>query len=76
MWKAWPIGLRKMISDAQRKQALDDIRENIVRSGYHVYLVFGGTTPRFAYTIGVSETLGFELVLAGAVFYMRDEVRK
>jgi len=63
-----------MISDAQRKRALDDIRENIARSGQHIYVVIGDTTPRFAYTIGANVALGFELVLAGAIFYMREEV--
>jgi len=63
-----------MISEDQRKRALDDIREHIDRSGQHVYVVSGGATPRFAYTIGASELIGVELILAGAVFYMKDEV--
>ncbi len=63
-----------MITKAQKKQALDDIRENIARSGHHIYLVSGGQTPRFAYTIGVSESIGVELILAGAILYMMDEV--
>jgi hypothetical protein len=65
-----------MAREAQRKQALDDIRENIARYGLHVYLVFGGPTPRFAYTIGLSESIGAELILAGAIFYMKDDVLK
>ena len=60
----------------QRKLALDRIRENIARSGHHVYVVSGGATPRFAYTIGVSESIGVELILAGAIFYMKDDVLK
>lgn len=63
-----------MVNEAKRKVALDDIRENIARSGQHVYVVAGGSTPRFAYTIGVSESIGIELILAGAVFYTLDEV--
>jgi Domain of unknown function (DUF4262) len=65
-----------MISQEQRKRTLDDIRENIARSGQHIYMVMGETTPRFAYTIGVSESVGVELILAGAIFYMRDDVEK
>jgi hypothetical protein len=65
-----------MISEEQRKRALNDIRENIARSGQHIYMVMGETTPRFAYTIGVSEPTGVELILAGAIFYMRDEVER
>jgi hypothetical protein len=65
-----------MISADQRKRALHDIRENIARNGQPVYLVFGETTPRFAYTIGVSESVGVKLILAGAIFYKRDDVAK
>jgi hypothetical protein len=65
-----------MISKEQRKRALDDIRENIARSGQHIYMVGGETTPRFAYTIGVSESVSVELILAGGIFYMRDDVEK
>jgi hypothetical protein len=68
--------LSPMTTDAQKKQALDCIRENIARSGHHIYLVMAGTMPRFAYTIGVSESIGLELILAGAIFYMKDDVWK
>src|SRR6516165_1851245 len=63
-----------MTNEPQKKQALDRIRENIARTGQHVYVISGGETPRFAYTIGLSESVGVELILAGAVFYMKDEV--
>jgi len=63
-----------MATDAQRKLALDRIKENIAQSGHHIYVVSGDATPRFAYTIGVSESIGVELILAGAVFYMKDDV--
>jgi hypothetical protein len=65
-----------MISEDERKRALDEIRENIARNGQHIYCVFGGTSPRFAYTIGVSDSVGVELIFAGAILYMRDEVAK
>jgi hypothetical protein len=65
-----------MKNQTKRKPALDRIRENIARSGHHVYVVLGRATPRFAYTIGISESLGVELILAGAVLYMKDEVLK
>jgi hypothetical protein len=68
--------IEAMVNEAQRKLALADIRENIARSGLHIYLVSGGATPRFAYTIGLSESIGAELILAGAIFYMKDDVRK
>ena len=63
-----------MASEAQRQRALEDIRENITRNGLHVYLVMSDVTPRFAYTIGLSESVGAELILAGAIFYMKDDV--
>lgn len=55
--------------DARRKRALRRIRDNIARSGHHIYVVAAEETPRFAYTIGVSEAIGVELILAGACFY-------
>ena len=58
-----------MAQNNQRERALEVIRENIARSGHHTYVVSaGGQTPRFAYTIGV------ELILAGAIFHMKDDV--
>ncbi|HEY5746979.1 MAG TPA: DUF4262 domain-containing protein [Chryseolinea sp.] len=50
------------------------IRSNIENHGNHVTLVTGGPTPRFAYTIGCSETFGVELVFAGGAFYSKNEV--
>ena len=44
-----------------RQQALQDVRENIDRFGYHLYIVSGKQTPRYAYTIGLSTNLGYEL---------------
>jgi uncharacterized protein DUF4262 len=61
---------------SQRSVALDRIRQNIALHGHHTYIVSGAEYPRFAYTIGVSETLGFELILAGAIFYMADDVMR
>lgn len=63
-----------MITEAQKQQALAEIRENIAKSGQHIYVVSGGQTPRFAYTIGVSQSIGVELILGGAILYMADEV--
>lgn len=57
-----------------RKQALALIPRNIRTHGFHSYLIGDSTCPRFAYTIGLCESLGAELVLAGAVYYMADEI--
>jgi hypothetical protein len=57
-----------------RNEALDQIQQNIASSGMHIYVVSGGAVPRFSYTIGLSETLGYELVLAGAIRYFLTDV--
>lgn len=51
------------------------IANNIRRYGYHTVVVApGGATPRWAYTIGLSETKGRELLFAGCVSYLKDEM--
>jgi hypothetical protein len=65
-----------MSSDAKRQAALNEIRQNIDDYGYHTYVVTGGGDPHYGYTIGLSESLGAELILAGAYFYDLDEVSK
>lgn len=65
-----------MSDNAKRSQALDTIRRNIAQRGHHIYVVQGPPLPRFAYTIGLRESIGSELILAGAIFYMKDEVVK
>jgi hypothetical protein len=63
-----------MTAEAKRKLALEQIQQNINRDGHHIYVVSGPPTPRFAYTIGLSPTVGFELILAGAISYMLNDV--
>lgn len=63
-----------MKDDQKRKEALDLIWGNIERHGLHIYVVSGGPEPRFAYTIGLSERVGTELVLAGAISYLAEDV--
>ncbi|HMA92741.1 MAG TPA: DUF4262 domain-containing protein [Polyangiaceae bacterium] len=55
---------------------LETIRRNIHEFGCHVYIVTGITVPRFAYTVGLRESLGIELVMAGGIYYNADEVRE
>lgn len=62
------------MSDRKRAKALEVIRKNIQKSGFHIYMVEQHSTPRFAYTIGLSERVGAELVLAGAIAYFGDDV--
>jgi len=63
-----------MATKPQKKRFLDLIRKNIDRSGHHIYVISGGANPRFAYTIGVSESIGTELILAGSSFFSNDDV--
>ncbi|HEV2889970.1 MAG TPA: DUF4262 domain-containing protein [Frankiaceae bacterium] len=50
----------------ERRRVLESIRANVARTGHHVTLVHGGRTPRFAYSIGLTERGLPEVVLAGA----------
>jgi len=60
--------------DPKRERALELIKTNIERSGFHIYLVGGGQSPRFAYTIGLRDSLGAELVLCGALYFDKQQI--
>lgn len=49
----------------KRSNFLRLIKENISEFGYHITLVNGAQNPNYAYTIGLHEKFGFELVIAG-----------
>jgi hypothetical protein len=61
---------------AHREAWLAQIRSNIDAFGYHVTRVTGGMVPRFAYTIGLSKTFGYEAVLAGASLLSAEDVKR
>jgi hypothetical protein len=65
-----------MTDDTNREAALKEIRQNIAEYGFHTYVVTGSGVPHYGYTIGLSESLGAELVLAGSYFYELTEVSK
>ena len=65
-----------MAQEHNREAALDEIRQNIAERGFHIYAVTGSGKPHYGYTIGLSESLGAELILAGAYFYELDDVGK
>ncbi|HVF03225.1 MAG TPA: DUF4262 domain-containing protein [Frankiaceae bacterium] len=48
-----------------RRAALARIRSSIESSGHYAYLVAGGPNPPFLYTIGLTETYGAEILIAG-----------
>lgn len=49
----------------ENSEFLDLIKMGIDKNTYHITLVTGGQHPRFSYTIGLTEKLGFELIIAG-----------
>lgn len=55
------------------KEFLHIIRTNIDEIGYHLTLVNGGQHPDFSYSIGLTEKLGFELIIAGGGFLSMKE---
>lgn len=55
---------------------LEKIQSNIETFGHHIHLVFGGPSPRFAYTIGVSQELRVEIIFAGASYYSTEDVNQ
>jgi len=58
------------------KPELQSIADTIAKCGHQIYLVSGEACPRFAYTIGLTETLGWELVFPGGAIYKADEVKR
>ncbi|MCH6200354.1 hypothetical protein MMU07_12250 [Aquiflexum sp. LQ15W] len=51
------------------KDIFIEIKNRIDKYGYHRYLIKPHKTPRYSYTIGLLNSLGFELLLGGAIFY-------
>jgi Domain of unknown function (DUF4262) len=65
-----------MTKEERRQEALNEIREHIAEYGFHTYVVTGGGDPHFGYTIGLTESLGAELILPGTYFYKLADVSK
>ncbi len=62
------------MGDAERREeAIQLIASNIARFGHHIYIVASGPNPRFAYTTGLHDSPSAELVLAGALIYLKDD---
>ena len=60
----------------KRQIILERIRSSIDKYGYHVRGVDGGPLPRFAYTIGLYPTFGWEIVFAGGSYYSLSDLKK
>jgi len=50
------------------------IRSNINEYRFHFTIVQQAVEPRYAYTIGCYGVFGFEMILAGGIFYLRDDL--
>jgi len=48
-----------------REEFLKIIKDNIDKNDYYLTLINGGQHPEFSYSIGLTEKLGFELIIAG-----------
>jgi len=58
----------------KRKDVLNKISSNIKSSGHHITIVSGGQEPRYAYTIGLIKKYDFELILAGSILYLENDI--
>lgn len=54
-------------------QVLKNIKEIIKKHGFFRYNVLQETTPRYSYTIGLTKSIGFELILGGMMYFESDE---
>lgn len=57
-----------------RKSFIEKIDSNVKEFGHHITLVNNVSTPRFAYTIGTNTFLNIELIFAGGIVFMENEV--
>jgi hypothetical protein len=64
------------VTGNEKNDVIATIRANIGSCGQHIHLVSGGSPlPRFAYTIGLYETVGLEVILAGATAFNLVDAR-
>jgi hypothetical protein len=59
-----------------RSERIQKIHSDIKRYGNTVALISGAPLPRYAYSVGLRDAVGFELILPGASFYTAKEVQQ
>lgn len=59
-----------------KQDILTKIAANIEGHGFHITLVTGSVVPRYLYTIGLSQHVGYELIFAGGLFYSDNDAQK
>lgn len=58
-----------------KKEFLDLIGAHISNKGYHLTTVMGNSQlPRFSYTIGLTNMFEYELIFAGGIIYLKDDL--
>jgi hypothetical protein len=55
-----------------KSEFLEIIKTNIKNNDYHLTLVNGGQNPEYSYSIGLTEKIGFELIIAGGFISIKD----
>ncbi len=61
---------------SEKNSFLKLINKNISEYGYHITVVSSCCTPRYAYSIGLKEMFGFELVFAGGLYFLEKDISK
>lgn len=56
------------------KAFLGLVKSNIAQYGFHITSVQSSTNPRYAYTIGLTSLIGFELTFAGGIYFLLDDL--
>jgi hypothetical protein len=57
-----------------KKKFLELIQSNIDKYEFHITTVNSPAEPRYAYTIGLSDLFGFELIFAGGIIFLEDDL--
>lgn len=55
---------------------IEKIRSDIERHGLSMVLVPGRPMPRWAYSIGLRQSVGFELIFGGGTYYTAKEIQR
>jgi hypothetical protein len=59
---------------SEKNQFLELINSNIEKHKFHLTTVNSLIEPRYVYSIGLKELFGFELIFAGAIYYLKEDV--
>lgn len=60
----------------EKEQFLGLIKSNVAEYGYHLNIVSSEIEPRYAYSVGLKDIFGYELIFAGGIYYLKEELYK